>query len=113
MSLFYRKETNLDEENNFTLDILKDNNVEAQHFNDGKEYVISNLELIPTEVDLTRWEVFNKIKKISDRSNEAKEKKENEIKIGQILVSFPNFYEFKDDLLLMGSMPKIYINTLT
>ena len=113
MEFFYRKEVNLDEKNNFNLDISKDNNVEGQHFNAGEEYVISNLELIPTEVDLTKWKDFDKVKKISDRTNEAKEKKESDIKHCQILVSLPNFYDFKDDLLLTGPMSKKYINILT
>ena len=106
MEIFYRKEVDLDEENNFTLDISKDNNIEGKHFNVGEEYVISNLELISTEVDLTKWGDFKKIKAISDRINEAKEKKENNIKLGQILVYLPNFYDFKDELLLSPRMPK-------
>ena len=116
MKFFYRKEVDLDEENNFTLDISKNNNVVGQHFKSGEEYVITNLELVPKEVDLTKWENFEKVKKISDRINKTKEKKENNIKHGQILVSLPNFYDFKDDLLLTGPMPKKiykYINFKT
>ena len=66
MKFFYRKETNLD------------NNVEGQHFNAGEEHVISNLELIPREVDLTIWEDFHKINKISDRINEVKKKRKRD-----------------------------------
>ena len=73
MEFFYRKEVDLDEKNNFTLNILRDNNVEEQRFIAGKEYVISNLELIPTEVDLTKWKDFKKIKATSDRLNEVKQ----------------------------------------
>ena len=75
MEFFYKKEVELNEKNNFTIDILKDNNVNGQRFNAGEEYLMSGLELLPTEVDLTKWEVFKKIKAISDRINETKEKK--------------------------------------
>ena len=88
MEFLYKKEVDLDEENNFTIDISKDNNVDGQRFNAGED-LISGLELLPTEVDLTKWEDFEKMKAISDRINEVKEKKENIAKHGQILVYLP------------------------
>ena len=87
MEFFYRKKTNLNEENNFTHNISKDNNVEGQHFID-----ISNLELILTDVDLTKWDDFDRIKKISQRINKAKNNGENKMKIG-------HFDEIWDDFL--------------
>ena len=100
MEFFYKKEVDLDEENNFAVDISKDNNVGGQRFNAGEEYLISGLELLPTEVDLTRWEDFKEIKAISDRINEAKEKKENIVKHGQIFVYLPDVNDFTEDLLI-------------
>ena len=86
MELFYRKETNLDDENNFTLDTSKDNNVEGQHFIGGDEYVIPNLGLILTEVDIRKWDDFDRIKKISERINKAKKNDENKMEIELILM---------------------------
>ena len=54
MEFFYKKEVDLDEENHFTIDISKDNNVDRQRFNAGEEYLILGLELLPARVDLTK-----------------------------------------------------------
>ena len=54
MEFIYKNEADLNEENNFTINISNDNNINGQHFNAGEEYVISGLELVPQEVDLTR-----------------------------------------------------------
>ena len=62
MEFFYKKEIDLDKENNFNIDLLKSNTVEGQKFTSGEEYVISVLELKPTEVDFTLWQAFDKIK---------------------------------------------------
>ena len=63
MEFFYKKEIDLHKEYNFTIDLLKSNTVEGQKFTRGEEYVISGLELKPTEVDFTLWQDFDKIKK--------------------------------------------------
>ena len=60
MEFFYKKKVDLDEENNFTIDISKDHNIDMQHFNAGEEYLISNLELVPTEVDLQNGKTLKK-----------------------------------------------------
>ena len=54
MEFIYKNEADLNEENNFTINISNDNNINGQHFNAGEEYVISGLELVPQEVELTR-----------------------------------------------------------
>ena len=63
MEFFYKKEADLDKENNFTIDISNNNNLDGQHFNPGGKYVILGLELVPQEVDLTRWIEFARHKK--------------------------------------------------
>ena len=47
MEFFYNKETDLDEENNFTIELAKNNIVEDQKFVGVEEYLISGLELKP------------------------------------------------------------------
>ena len=111
MEFFYKKEADLDKENNFTIDISNNNNIDGQHFNPEEKYVILGLELVPQEVDQTRWIEFARHR--INRINEAKKKKENQIKHRQILVYLPNFYNFTPDLLLAPELPhKIhkYIN---
>ena len=60
MALFYKKEIDLDDENNFTIDLSKSNTVKGQKFTRRGEYVISGLQLKPTEVDCTLWQDFDK-----------------------------------------------------
>ena len=42
MEFIYQKEPNLDEEDTFTIEISKKNNVEKEKFNGGKNYLISS-----------------------------------------------------------------------
>ena len=60
MALFYKKEIDLDDENNFTIDLSKSNTVKGQKLTRGGEYVISGLQPKPTEVDCTLWQDFDK-----------------------------------------------------
>ena len=51
MEFIYRKESNMENENNFSLNLSRDNHL---NFFNRDEYVVSGLELIPTEVHLTK-----------------------------------------------------------
>ena len=76
------------------------------------------LEIKKQLVDLTKWNEFSSIKKISDRINKAKEEKENEIRHSQLPVCLPNFNNFEEGTLMAEDPPTskkkkyiyIYIN---
>ena len=84
---------------------MGNNRFDKNQFNKGEEYLISGLELITQEVDLTQWKEFAQLKIISDRINEAKTKNENDIKCGEILAYLPKFYNFKDIILVSPKPP--------
>ena len=73
MELICYNELDLDDENNFTMHIGKDNAVESQKFINGDEYLISGLDLKrKAVVDCTKWKDYDKIKAIFDSINSAK-----------------------------------------
>ena len=89
MDVIYSKNGNHNEENNFSIDLTANNEIDGMFFNNKEEYLISELEIKKQPVDLTKWNESSTIKKILDRFNKAKKNKENEIKHGQI----PVFYQ--------------------
>ena len=54
LDFIYKKESDLDKENNFAINFSGKNRFNKNQFNKGEEYLISGLELIPQEVDLTQ-----------------------------------------------------------
>ena len=96
----------LDDENNFLVDLAPKNEVGGNYFKGKKEYMISGLEIKPEVVDFTKWRDFSIVKQILDRLNKAKKDKENEINHGQIQVYLPNVDDFDSDILVANDPPK-------
>ena len=55
MEFIYQKESNLDRENNFTIEISKKYNVEMEIFIGGDEYLLSSLDLKLKDEDIAKW----------------------------------------------------------
>ena len=107
MDVIYNKNADLDEEKKFSIDLTANNEIDGMFFKNKEEYLTSGLEIKKQPADLTKWNEFSTIKKISDRINKAKKDKENEIKHGQILVYLPNFNNFEEDMLIAEDPKKI------
>ena len=58
----YQRESNLDEENNFTTEILKKGNVEKRRFIGRDEYLLPSLRLKLKDEDITKWIYYKKLK---------------------------------------------------
>ena len=72
----YYKEINLDDEENFTMDITKDNAVDKKKFLAGEEYLLSVFSIKPVRNnDVTKWNDFAKIEALSEKINNAKRTK--------------------------------------
>ena len=56
MEFIYQKESNIDKENNFTIEISGTNNVEKEKFIDGDEYLLSSLDLKLKDEDMTKMD---------------------------------------------------------
>ena len=56
MEFIYQKESNIDKENNFTIEKSGTNNVEKEKFIDGDEYLLSSLDLELKDEDMTKMD---------------------------------------------------------
>ena len=61
MEFIYQKESNLDKENNFTIEISEKNNVEKEKFIGGDEYLLSSLDLKLKNEDVIKWTYYKEI----------------------------------------------------
>ena len=113
MEFIYKKEADLDDQNNFLVDLVPKNEVDGNYFKGKEEYLISGIEIKPEVVDFTKWSNFSIIKQISDRLNKAKKNKENEINHAEIQVYLPNVNDFDSDILVANDPTKRFINIST
>ena len=61
MEFIYQKESKLDWENNFIIEISeKKNNVEKETFIGGDEYLLLSLDLQVKDEDITKWIDYKK-----------------------------------------------------
>ena len=56
MEFIYQRESNIDKENNFTIEISGTNHVEKEKFIDGDEYLLSSLDLKLKYEDMTKMD---------------------------------------------------------
>ena len=75
MEFIYQKESNLGNENNFTIEISKKNNVEKEKFISGDEYLLSSLDLKLKDEDITKWTDYKETEALSNLFNTTKKKK--------------------------------------
>ena len=74
MEFIYKKETDLDDQNNFLVDLAPKNEVAGNFFKSKEEFLISGIEIKPEVVNFTKWSNFSIIKQISGRLNKAKKR---------------------------------------
>ena len=74
MEFIYQKESNLDKENNFTIEISEKNNVEKEKCVGGDEYLLSSLDLKLKDEDITKCTDYKKIEALSNLFNATKKK---------------------------------------
>ena len=75
MDLIYQKKSNLDVENNFTIELSKKKKTaEKEKFNGGDEYLLSSLDLKLKDKDMTKWTEYKRIEALSNLINATKTK---------------------------------------
>ena len=74
MEFIYQKESNLDKENDFTIEISDKNNVEKEKFIGRDEYVSSSLNLKLKYENIAKWTDYKEIETLSNLINATKEK---------------------------------------
>ena len=116
MEFIYQKESNLDKENNFTIEISEKNNVEKEKFIGRDEYLLSSLDLKLKDEDITKWTDYRKIEALSNLINATKKKNLSNID-PTMVVKLPNSISFENRILkLMNEPEKVtyrYINAET
>ena len=63
MDVIYNKNADLNEENNFSVDLTANNEIDEMFLKNKEEYLISGLEIKKQPVDLTKWNEFSTTKK--------------------------------------------------
>ena len=74
MDFIYQKESNLDKENNSTIEISEKNNVEKEKFIGGDEYLLSSLGIKLKDEDITKWTDYQKFETLSNFINTTEKK---------------------------------------
>ena len=116
MDFIYQKESNLDKEKNFTIEISEKNYVEKEKFICGDEYLLSSLDLKLKDEDITKWTDYKEIEALSNLINTTKKKNLSNIDLTMV-VKLPNSISFENRILkLMNEPEKViyrYINRET
>ena len=117
MEFLYQNQSNLDKENNFTIEISeKKTNVEKEKFIGENEYLLSSLDLKLKYEDITKWTDYKDIEALSNLINVTKKKNLLNIDL-RMLVKLPNSISFESRILkLMNEPEKVtyrHINTDT
>ena len=106
MDVIYKKNADLDNENNFGINLIAKEITDGLYLKSKDEYLRSGLKIKGKPVDLTKLDYFDTIKKIADRIKKAKRDRENEVNHGQLYVYLPNFNNFNEDILIANNPPK-------
>ena len=114
----YQKESNLDEENNFTIEISgkKKKNVEKEKFIGGNEYLSSRLDLKLKDKDITKWTDYKETEALSNLINATKKKHLSNIDLTMVLKLLNSISYENRTLILMNEPEEVtyrYINTET
>ena len=116
MDFICQKESNLDEENNFTIETSGNNVVEKEKFIGRDECLLSSLDLKYKDEGITKWTDYKKIEAFSNLMNTTKKKTLSNIDLTMV-VKLPNSISFENRILkLMNEPEKVtyrYINTDT
>ena len=116
MEFIYQKESNLEKENNFTIEISEEKNVEKERFIGGNECLLSSLDLKLKEEDITKWTNYKEIETLWNFINATKKKNLSNIDL-KMMVTLANSISFENRILkLMNEPDKVtyrYINTDT
>ena len=74
MEFIYQKESNLNKESNFTIEISGKINVEKEQFIGEDEYLLSSLDLKFKDENIIKWTDYQEIEALSNLINATKKK---------------------------------------
>ena len=80
MDIIYKNETKFDEDNNFSIDLTSNNNIQNMIFRERDEWLVSNIGL--TIKKFKDSDEYTQLKKVSDLINKMKIEQKNNIRHG-------------------------------
>ena len=80
MDIIYKNETKLDEDNNFSIDLTSNNNIQNMIFRERDEWLVSSIGLTIKKFEDS--DEYIQLKKVSDLINKMKNEQKNNIRHG-------------------------------
>ena len=91
MDIICNKVTNFEEDNNFSIDLTTNNEIQNMFFKECEEWLVTGLKLKTKKFENS--DEYKEIERVSDLINKIKiEKKTNNITHGEIQTKLPNFH---------------------
>ena len=92
MDIIYKKETKFDEDNNFSIELSSNNEIQNMVFKSHCEWLVSGLTVV-----VRKFVEYKQVKKVSDLINKIKAGQKDNIAHGSIKCYLPNFTAFEHD----------------
>ena len=92
MDIIYKNETKLDEDNNFSMDLISNNEIQNMIFREYDVWLVSSLGLKVKKFEDS--DEYKEVKKVSDLINKIKADQKNNIAHGSIHTKLSNFTSF-------------------
>ena len=103
MDIIYKNETKFDEDNNFSIDLTSNNEIQNMIFRERDAWLVSSLSLKVKKFEDS--DEYKEVKKVFDLINKIKADQKISIKHGDIHTKLPNFTSFDHDNLKCLTLP--------
>ena len=98
MDIIYKNETKFDEDNNFTIDLTFNNEIQNMIFRERDAWLVSSLGLKVKKIEGS--DEYKELKKVSDLISKIKADQKNNITHVTIHTKLPNFTSFDHNNLI-------------
>ena len=105
MDIIFQKNIYFNENNNFSIYLKSNNEIQEMFFKGKDEWLMTGLDLKIRPLQVEDLEEYKDIKKLSNLIKKAKSNKKNIIKHGDIETKLPNSLDFEQDELVCYNKP--------
>ena len=103
MDIIYKYQIKFDDDHNFLIDLLSNNEIRNMVFKEHDEWLATGLKSRFKTFEETNE--YKEVKKVSDLINKIKADQKNDITHGEIHTELPNFTSFEHDALICLTLP--------
>ena len=111
MDIIYKNETKFDEDNNFSIELSSNNEIQNMIFKARSKWFVSGLKVVIRKFE--EIDEYKQVKKVSDLISKIKADQKNNIAHGSIKCYLPNFAAFEHDHLVKSVPTKKHTNIIT